>query len=309
MSKNTTFKLNVTYLQDNISSFCNDIINMEDVLCHVTEVETLDKSHEENSPEQISVYCLNDGPLKSKSLLDKIYGSFYVKGQSSASTKITKKFPGVIILPSHTYEFISAKVTYINKLKKECADSFRKLANNHEDRFTIAHEIFPRLISFQVFRDLQLITTEGSINRINFYWRETMITKKYNKKQLLEYLYNKRTFVIDKSKLFNKNLDVWQDIDLFIDKVNLLPNNSQFRIKRHSFIPTPAANIYVESNDKIININKRSSIPFILFKHPKEITLLTNFDINKSKQSNRVAKSKYISLLPSINLELAVNSD
>lgn len=304
MSNNTKFKLNVTYLEDNISSLCNDIFNMDNVFCYANEVETLHKSHEEIAPDQISVYSLNNGPLKSKSLLYKIFGSFYLYGQRSISTKITKKFPGVIVLPNDAKCYISEKIAYINNIKKECSESFHNLANNHEDRFKIAHDIFPMLISFQVFRDLQLISNEGRINSINFYWRETMITKQFNKAQLLDFLYNKKAFIADKKKLFNKNIEAWGEIDSFIDTVNDTQENSRFRIKRHSSIPSPAANIAIETNNGIKRLNMRSSIPYIIFEHPKKIMLLNDYEANHTKSSNRLNKSKYVNLIPSINLEI-----
>lgn len=307
MSNSSKFKLNVTYLEDNINAFCKELWNMGELFAYVTEVETMHKSHEEHAPDKISVYPLNNGLLNSQNLLKKIYGNFYVDGQTLASTKITKKFPGVIVLPYKAKQHIYMKIMQINKIKQECAESFRKLANNHEDRFKIAHEIFPMLISFQVFRELQCIEQNDEINRIKFYWRETMVTKKFNRQQLLEYLYNKKTFIADKNKLFNKNLAVWCEVDSFIEAVSQLPKESQFRIKRHSTIPTPAANISMQCNDKSIILNKRSSIPIIVFSHPQKIVLLNDYRLDLNRTANRCNKSKYTDFIPSINLELAIN--
>lgn len=97
---------------------------------------------------------------------------------------------------------------------------------------------------------------------------------------------------------------IWNNIDEFIAIVENEPDTSLFTILRYSSIPTPTANLSIKIDEKLRTINRRASIPFILFEQPQEIRLLENYDASNIKYSNRLNKTKYKPLISEINLDV-----
>lgn len=304
MSKESNFKLHVTLVEDAIKTLCEEIHSYSPTLFILSEVETLYKSDEKNIPEKISINHMKVDKSNISTLLKKSFGNFYTDQVDDVSTKITKKYPGLIVLPPDARNNIVAIVEQINNLKLNCQDAFHALASNHHSRFDIAHKLFPMLINFQVFRKIPLPLLSGELYSIKFYWRETMLTKKYKKCDILNYLFNKKAAIADQSKIFNKNLEIWNNIDEFIAIVENEPDTSLFRIRRYSSIPTPTANLSIKIDGKLRTINSRASIPFILFQQPQKIRLLENYDVSNIKYSNRLNKTKYKPLISEINLDV-----
>ena len=90
MSKESNFKLHVILVEDAIETLCEEIHSYSPTWFILSEVETLYKSDEKNTPEKISINHMKVDKSNISTLLKKSFGNFYTDQVDDVSTKITK---------------------------------------------------------------------------------------------------------------------------------------------------------------------------------------------------------------------------
>ncbi len=268
----------------------------------ITYLPYLDKEDEFSGVDNIKVETKVDN-ISAREICD-LFSRFYAAEKEDVSSKITLKFPGIIVLPAIAFNDITACLDTINHYKNNFAEIYGKASR--KDRFDKLHQAFPRLVTMQVTRAILYSQPVKRIKNINFYWHNNVITKPCNKQDALNKIYrnlslnNSNQLILPEEKVKNEIR-----LNDYISQLNTIPNSAKLRYHRNTGIPVPAANFHIQHfDDKPQIINYKLSLPRFIFNYPEKITLLDDYTRTNLINNNRQGKSRYTTIIAELGLEM-----
>lgn len=262
----------------------------------------LDKDDELSGVDQIQITTKTNN-ISPREICD-IFSTFYAADKEEVSSKITLKFPGIIVMPLSAFEEVTACIDKINHYKNKFAVIYTNASK--KDRFEKLHQAFPRLVTIQVTRAISYFQPVGKISNINFYWHHNVITKPCTKQDVLNKIHrnlslnNNNHFLAQEQKLQNEIT-----LNHYIHQLNAIPNEAKLRYHRNTGVPVPAANFHIQNiNSKPQILNYKFSLPKFIFNYPDRITLLENYYRTNQINNNRQGKSRYTTIIPELGIEM-----
>jgi DNA replication terminus site-binding protein len=179
-----------------------------------------------------------------------------------ASTKITRKYPGVINVPAPADE-LAMVIAGINLAKSKFEVAYRELSLDSYERFSQLHDIYPRLVTAQVTR--QLVHIPELIRKLSFYWHVPQVTKKVTKDDVVTYLNNQLEKLDRKILSLSEYQAAVSTLNSELAEVKKIGNSDLLKRIRTSGFPSPAANISIITEEKgRVGKNWKAPLPFFV---------------------------------------------
>jgi DNA replication terminus site-binding protein len=229
------------------------------------------------------------------------------------STKITRKFPGFVVVRKNHKEVI-ALVAEINRLRDKFAEVVKGITNFQQSRSEILHQVYPWLVTLQVSRNIRIVNEK--IRPLGF-TRQIPVVHKFTRletvigrlrKELAELQPDINLTKQDIGRLKLERTEEIMMLSLLNDEViNDDEQLRKFRFIRESNFPAVNVNIrYTRSDDPDdvfgpYKLNLRAPLPLILFSEPGRFNPLKNF-VKGERQKRGDFNEKYRSVLPRIGL-------
>ncbi|EPF6995234.1 DNA replication terminus site-binding protein [Salmonella enterica subsp. enterica serovar Poona] len=160
---------------------------------------------------------------------------------SRNSTKVTTKYPGLIIVPEGA-EQLSGIICDINDAKSDFASAMKRVNSEKHIRFKEVHRKLPGLVTAHSTR--KILFVEEQLKKVTFAWRLNRNQVKTNASDLIAML-DKRRLVAVKSPV-TTDLTVVANIDrakaLLERKV--LRDGEGYRLCRTNTFPVPIAHLF-----------------------------------------------------------------
>lgn len=265
-----------------------------------------------NPPQEINV---NQSVLNIDTLMD-IYrqqrvDKVHVRDEHY-STKITRKFPGFIVVKNNHRE-VMALVSEINRLRDKFAQAV-KVINYENSRSEILHQFYPMLVTLQVSRKIRIV--QEKIRTLGFTWQIPVVHKFTRLETVIDRLRREVGELQPDINLTKKDVErLKQDrteeimmLSLLNEEVSNEDNQQRtFRLIRESYFPVVNANIrytnHGDPDDEFgpYKLNFRAPLPLILFNEPNRFNALNNYK-RGDRQKRGNFNEKYRSILPRIGL-------
>jgi len=234
---------------------------------------------------------------------------------STESTKITQKYPGIIIVPGDP-KLLNRHIEAINTAKITFASALRKVAADKSRRFEKVHQQFPGLIVQQATRKIYFV--EGQLNKVTFSWRMHLNQDVKDHSQLMSLL-EKRLAVAKMSPATNgpeKLVEIENAIDALENRV--LKQGESFRLRRENAFPVPIAHLFVKrpeeqqrAGGKYLDVNyfvKPASLPFFATGNDPDVTVLKTWYPREPGKERKQAL-EYSDLLPGVETGIYIVRD
>lgn len=234
---------------------------------------------------------------------------------STESTKITQKYPGIIIVPGDP-EVVSGYIEAINTAKKTFASAMRAVAANKSSRFEKVHQQFPGLIAQQATRKIYFV--EGQLKKVTFSWRMHRNQDVKDRAQLTKLL-ETRLAVAKMSPATigpKKLVEIKEAIEALENLV--LKKGESFRLRRDNAFPVPIAHLFVKrpedqqrAGGKYRDVNyfvKPASLPFFATGNDASVTALNKWYPREPGKA-RKQDLEYTDLLPGVETGIYIVRD
>lgn len=178
------------------------------------------------------------------------------------STKITRKYPGVILVPAPADE-LAQVIKTINSAKANFDVAYRALSHDKYERFSLLHDIYPRLVTSQVIR--QLVHVPELIRKLSFYWHVPQVTKKVTTDEVTIYLNNQLAKLDRKIMSLSEYQAAVSTLNSELAEIEKIGEKDVLKRIRTSGFPSPAANISIFTEEKgRVGKNWKAPLPFFV---------------------------------------------
>lgn len=164
-----------------------------------------------------------------------------VESLAKNSTKITAKYPGLIVVKGDVQR-LKELINDINDAKANFAVAMRGVSANKNQRFEQVHGKIPGLISLQSTRKIQLV--EQTLKKVSFAWRMNIIQRRMKSQDLITQLKN-RLATIHKSPATADMVNAIH-IEQALDRLHnlVLKPGEELRLSRTNNFPVPVAHLF-----------------------------------------------------------------
>lgn len=224
---------------EKLRSFLND---HQPVMAELMTVGTVTR-HEERLKEvnPIEVSTISDASVDEIIRVIQDFCIDDIDVLSRNSTKVTTKYPGLIIVPEGA-EQLSGIICDINDAKSDFASAMKRVNSEKHIRFKEVHRKLPGLVTAHSTR--KILFVEEQLKKVTFAWRQNRNQVKTNASDLIAML-DKRRLVAVKSPV-TTDLTVVANIDrakaLLERKV--LRDGEGYRLCRTNTFPVPIAHLF-----------------------------------------------------------------
>ncbi|MEH6180017.1 DNA replication terminus site-binding protein [Salmonella enterica subsp. enterica serovar Typhimurium] len=224
---------------EKLRSFLND---HQPVMAELMTVGTVTR-HEERLKEvnPIEVSTISDASVDEIIRVIQDFCIDDIDVLSRNSTKVTNKYPGLIIVPEGA-EQLSGIICDINDAKSDFASAMKRVNSEKHIRFKEVHRKLPGLVTAHSTR--KILFVEEQLKKVTFAWRLNRNQVKTNASDLIAML-DKRRLVAVKSPV-TTDLTVVANIDrakaLLERKV--LRDGEGYRLCRTNTFPVPIAHLF-----------------------------------------------------------------
>ncbi|EFS9915706.1 DNA replication terminus site-binding protein [Salmonella enterica] len=224
---------------EKLRSFLND---HQPVMAELMTVGTVTR-HEERLKEvnPIEVSTISDASVDEIIRVIQDFCIDDIDVLSRNSTKVTTKYPGLIIVPEGA-EQLSGIICDINDAKSDFASAMKRVNSEKHIRFKEVHRKLPGLVTAHSTR--KILFVEEQLKKVTFAWRLNRNQVKTNVSDLIAML-DKRRLVAVKSPV-TTDLTVVANIDrakaLLERKV--LRDGEGYRLCRTNTFPVPIAHLF-----------------------------------------------------------------
>ncbi|HCJ5813492.1 TPA: DNA replication protein [Escherichia coli] len=224
---------------EKLRSFLND---HQPVMAELMTVGTVTR-HEERLKEvnPIEVSTISDASVDEIIRVIQDFCIDDIDVLSRNSTKVTTKYPGLIIVPEGA-EQLSGIICDINDAKSDFASAMKRVNSEKHIRFKEVHRKLPGLVTAHSTR--KILFVEEQLKKVTFAWRLNRNQVKTNASDLIAML-DKRRLVAVKSPV-TTDLTVVANIDrakaLLERKV--LRDGEGYRLCRTNTFPVPIAHLF-----------------------------------------------------------------
>ncbi|HDM0055696.1 TPA: DNA replication protein [Escherichia coli] len=224
---------------EKLRSFLND---HQPVMAELMTVGTVTR-HEERLKEvnPIEVSTISDASVDEIIRVIQDFCIDDIDVLSRNSTKVTTKYPGLIIVPVGA-EQLSGIICDINDAKSDFASAMKRVNSEKHIRFKEVHRKLPGLVTAHSTR--KILFVEEQLKKVTFAWRLNRNQVKTNASDLIAML-DKRRLVAVKSPV-TTDLTVVANIDrakaLLERKV--LRDGEGYRLCRTNTFPVPIAHLF-----------------------------------------------------------------
>ncbi|MBL5885703.1 DNA replication protein [Lelliottia amnigena] len=226
---------------------------------------------------------------------------------AAESTKITQKFPGVVIVPGDPRE-LGRLISAINTAKKNFAMAMRAVELDKSRRFEKVHEKMPGLIVRQSTRSITFV--EGQLKKVTFSWRLQRNHEVKDRDQLLSML--EKRLAVAKMSPTTSLPEHLMGIESAIEAIEhqALKQGESYRLCRVNAFPVPIAHLFVFRGDdepragaKYADANYRvekSSLPVFATGRVPEVKVLEQWQ-PREPGVPRKQRLEYRDLLPGVD--------
>lgn len=229
------------------------------------------------------------------------------------STKITRKFPGFVVVNNNHKQVIEL-VAEINRLRDKFAEVVKGITNFQQSRSEILHQVYPWLVTLQVSRHIRIV--DEKIRTIGFTWQIPVVHKFTRLETVIDRLRKELTELQPDINLTKQDVErLKHERDEEIMMLSLLNDEvsnddeqlRKFRFIRESNFPAVNVNIRYTSPDDPDDVlgphklNFRAPLPLILFGEPGRFNPLKNY-VKGKRQKRGDFNEKYRAVLPRIGL-------
>ncbi|WP_249519500.1 DNA replication terminus site-binding protein [Escherichia coli] len=131
-----------------------------------------------------------------------------IESLSHDSTKVTTKYPGLIIVPERA-DLLESLITSINEAKNDFAAAMRRIDNKKNVRFDKVHKKLPGLVAMHSTRNVLFIKSQ--LKKVTFSWRLNRNQEVKTAEQLVSLLERRRASEV--KNVATTNLNVVSNID------------------------------------------------------------------------------------------------
>lgn len=239
-------------------------------------------------------------------------------GDENFSTKITRKFPGFVVVKNHHAEILTL-VAEINQLRDRFAGEVKSLTRgsfhaSQLSRHEILHQVYPWLVTLQVSRHIRVVPE--NIRTLGFSWQIPVVHKFTGLETVIDRLRKELSEIQpginlpkqDVEQLKQERSDEIMMLMLLHEEIS--DENEQvrtFRLIRESNFPAVNVNIRYTSADDPDDVagpyklNYRAPLPLILFSEPGRFNPLKNYEKGE-RQKRGNFHEKYRTVLARIGL-------
>ncbi|BDA57878.1 MULTISPECIES: DNA replication terminus site-binding protein [Enterobacteriaceae] len=229
------------------------------------------------------------------------------------STKITRKYPGFIVV-NNNHDEVLALVGEINRLRDKFADAVKSITQYRDSRSEILHQVCPWLVTLQASRNIRIVTEK--IRTLGFTWQIPVVHKFTRLETVIDRLRREltalqpdiRLTIQDVKRLKQERSEEIMMLSLLNEEVSHEDEQlRKFRIIRESNFPAVNVNIrYTSPHDPDdvsgpYKLNFRAPLPLILFSEPGRFNPLKDYEKGERQKRGNVDE-KYRSVLPRIGL-------
>lgn len=223
------------------------------------------------------------------------------------STKVTQKYPGIIIVPGDAKE-LGPLIEAINTAKNNFASAIRAVEADKSRRFEKVHKKMPGLIVRQSTRNITFV--EGQLKKVTFSWRMHRNQDVKSREQLMSLLEKRKAVAMmspattDPGKL----MGIEAAIEALQNRV--LKHGESFRLCRVNAFPVPIAHLFVfraedepRAGGKYADVNyfvETASLPFFATGRVPEVKTLEKWS-PREPGSPRKQDLEYSELLPGLD--------
>lgn len=249
----------------------------------IHRLPTLTKHDEINPPESLDV--VNDLELTIPRIMAILRDYFSIDTGDTdsnnptkvSSTKITRKFPGVVVVPAPPEE-LSLVIAEVNLAKAKFDVAYRELSTDSYERFSMLHDLYPRLVSSQITR--QLVHIPELIRKLSFYWHVPQVTKKVTKDEVISNLKNQLEKLDRRMMSLNEHQEAVTLLNGELAEIEKVGEKDLLKRIRNSGFPSPAANISILTKEmERVGKNFKAPMPFFVSNLPdlSKVTFLQSY--------------------------------
>ena len=298
---------------EKLRSFLND---HQPVMAELMTVGTVTR-HEERLKEvnPIEVSTISDASVDEIIRVIQDFCIDDIDVLSRNSTKVTTKYPGLIIVPEGA-EQLSGIICDINDAKSDFASAMKRVNSEKHIRFKEVHRKLPGLVTAHSTR--KILFVEEQLKKVTFAWRLNRNQVKTNASDLIAML-DKRRLVAVKSPV-TTDLTVVANIDrakaLLERKV--LRDGEGYRLCRTNTFPVPIAHLftyrpegkergsskYAETDYKVV----KASLPIFGVGQKPTIKRLQDWvpAQDEARSNGRRSNHSYTELVPGADLGIFI---
>ena len=223
------------------------------------------------------------------------------------STKITQKYPGIIIVPGDAKD-LGRLVEAINTAKKNFAEAMRSVDLDKSRRFEKVHQKMPGLIVRQSTRSIAFV--EGHLKKVTFSWRMQRNHEVKSRDQLMSLLEKRKaiTMMSPATAEPEKLAGIESAIEALENRV--LKQGESYRLLRVNAFPVPIAHLFVfrpedkpRAGGKYADVNYRvekASLPIFATGRVPEVKVLDAW-CPREPGTPRKQTLEYSELLPGVD--------
>lgn len=201
-------------------------------------------------------------------VLIEIYLDFYSppedekvsEGMDKKSTKITRKYPGVVSIQcnQNEREILQKIIDDINSAKDAFRTGVQRLGGDHKKRFEELHKMFPGIISNAVTRQLTLLPNDT--DRVYFNWQWPVVSSVKTVSELNDEIDKKLKKVLNEPLLTpEERIDFERNAEA--DKITIQQNaGEKCVVHRHSEFPVPIVTYKADRENKKTGKTERLSV-------------------------------------------------
>lgn len=234
---------------------------------------------------------------------------------SSESTKITRKYPGLVIVPGGG-EQLSELICSINEAKNEFAAAMRRVDVDKNRRFDTVHKKLPGLVTLQSTR--KILYVDAQLKKVTFSWRLNKNQLKKDSAQLISILEGRQALAM--SPKVNQDPKVLMDIETALEKVKktVLAPGESYRVCRVNSFPVPIAHLFTHRPEGVPRAGGKyedveyevvkASMPIFASGRVPDVKCLTGWEKPEAKDrgKERTLTYEYTELVPGAELGIYI---
>ena len=240
-----------------------------------------------------------------------------IESLSHDSTKVTTKYPGLIIVPERA-DLLESLITSINEAKNDFAAAMRRIDNKKNVRFDKVHKKLPGLVAMHSTRNILFIKSQ--LKKVTFSWRLNRNQEVKTAEQLVSLLERRRASEV--KNVATTNLNVVSNIDKALHRLEFHPlkQGESYRLCRTNSFPVPIAHIFAfrpEGQER--NGNKyaetdysvvKASLPIFAAGNIPQLKTLSDWapESSQGPSNQRKLSLKYTELVPGAELGIFIVS-
>lgn len=240
-----------------------------------------------------------------------------IESLSQDSTKVTTKYPGLIIVPEGS-DVLERLITSINEAKNDFAAAMRRVDKKKNVRFDKVHKKLPGLVAMHSTRNILFINSQ--LKKVTFSWRLNRNQEVKSAEQLVNLLKSRRASEI--KRVATTDLNVVSNIDKALHRLEFQPlkQGESYRLCRTNSFPVPIAHIfafrpegqerngtkYADADYSVV----KASLPIFAAGNLPELKTLSDWtpENNQGASIQRKLSLKYTELVPGADLGIFIVS-